>query len=171
MISVRGPISHRICFLEHRYFFVFYFFPLRGGQAKGGKLHYFYEPFPNTECPIKILLISYGSPRWISHQNGTRPIFWDETETEKSDMWKFRTRPRKRGCWFVARDKTVSFFLSETRFNLKFWARPRVSVSLFMRPRQELTFKWEKDFIFGLILLKLLIQIRMRPRWDWVKLK
>ena len=36
----------------------------------------------------------------VSNQGGTRPIFWDETETEKLGLSKITTRPRPRnsGC-------------------------------------------------------------------------
>ena len=56
-------------------------------------------------------------------QGGTRPIFWDETETEKLDQWKFNTRPRPRksGCWFF----------NETR--------PTRDCLIFIYPRQDLT--------------------------------
>ena len=78
-----------------------------------------------------------------------RPIFWDETETENLDLLKFTTSPRKSWCWFFEQDETETrlsdFFMSETRLNCKFRARPRrdrESQCLFsMRPRREQTFK------------------------------
>ena len=78
-------------------------------------------------------------------QGGTRLIFWDETETEKLDLWKFTTklRPKKVDADFWTRqdrDETVSFFHgqdeTETRLNLKFGARPRQgSPCLFLQDR------------------------------------
>ena len=55
---------------------------------------------------VKMLVINYISVSLTPtatiqpSQGGTRPIFWDETETEKLGLSKITTRPRPRnsGC-------------------------------------------------------------------------
>ena len=52
----------------------------------------------NTWMAHKLLAISNFDG--TKFQGGTRPIFWDETETEKLGLSKITTRPRPRnsGC-------------------------------------------------------------------------
>ena len=42
LISVRGAISYRICFMPRRSFFVFFIFFRGGGQTLSGKFHFFF---------------------------------------------------------------------------------------------------------------------------------
>ena len=82
-----------------------------------------------------------------------RPIFWDETETEKLDYENSQQDREKVDADFFNETRLSDFFMSETRLNSKIpgetETRPRVSVSFFTRPRREPNFNEEICCIFG----------------------
>ena len=95
-------------------------------------------------------------------QGGTKPIFWDGRDGE------IRLMKIHYECSFFERDETVWFLCPRRNLTPKNWARPRVSVSFLQDRDENQLFMKKKNVYLARFCSKLIIQIRTRPRRDWV---